>query len=30
MALTMGATIQDTRKINYKRIMRPIYPIDNI
>ena len=30
MALTMGATIQDTRKINYKRIMRPIYPIYNI
>ena len=30
MALTMVATIQDTRKINYKRIMRPIYPIDNI
>ena len=30
MSLTMGATIQDTKKIPYKRIMRPMYPIDNI
>lgn len=30
MALTMGATPQDTRIIPFKRIMRPMYPIDEI
>ncbi|MGL5387217.1 MAG: M81 family metallopeptidase [Serratia sp. (in: enterobacteria)] len=30
MSLTMGATPQDTRSIPFKRIMRPMYPIDDI
>ena len=30
MSLTMGATPQDTKNIDFKRIMRPMYPIDNI
>ncbi|MBQ4342581.1 MAG: M81 family metallopeptidase [Erysipelotrichaceae bacterium] len=30
MSLTNGPTLQDTRRINFKRIMRPMYPIDNI
>jgi len=30
MALTNGATLQDTTKIPFKRIMRPMFPIDNI
>lgn len=30
MALTNGATLQDTSKLEFKRIMRPMYPIDNI
>ena len=30
MALTDGATIQDTKNIKYRQIMRPMYPIDNI
>lgn len=30
MSLTMGATPQDTKIIPFKRIMRPMYPIDNI
>ena len=30
MSLTMGATPQDTASIPFKRIMRPMYPIDNI
>lgn len=30
MSLTMGATPQDTRSIPFKRIMRPIYPVDDI
>ena len=30
MSLTNGATPQDTRLINFKRIMRPMYPIDEI
>ena len=30
MSLTMGATPQDTRNIPFKRIMRPMYPIDEI
>ena len=30
MSLTMGATPQDTKKIPFKRIMRPMYPIDEI
>lgn len=30
MALTEGATLQDTSKLKFKRIMRPMYPIDNI
>lgn len=30
MALTDGATPQDTRLIPFKRIMRPMYPIDEI
>lgn len=30
MALTDGATLQDTKRIPFKRIMRPMYPIDDI
>lgn len=30
MALTQGATLQDTTKIFFKRIMRPMFPIDDI
>lgn len=30
MSLTMGATPQDTASIPFKRIMRPMYPIDEI
>ena len=30
MSLTMGATPQDTKRIPFKRIMRPMFPIDNI
>ena len=30
MSLTNGATPQDTRIIPFKKIMRPMYPIDEI
>ena len=30
MSLTDGATPQDTANLKFKRIMRPMYPIDNI
>ncbi len=30
MSLTMGATPQDTKAILFKRIMRPMYPVDEI
>ncbi len=30
MDLTDGSTIQDTKRIDYKLIMRPMYPIDEI
>ena len=30
MSLTQGATLQDTASIPFKRIMRPMYPVDNI
>ena len=30
MALTDGPTLQDTRRIEFKRIMRPMFPIDDI
>ena len=30
MSLTDGSTPQDTRAIDFKRILRPMYPIDNI
>lgn len=30
MSLTQGATLQDTAKLPFKRIMRPMYPIDEI
>ena len=30
MSLTDGATLQDTRRLTYKQIMRPMYPIDEI
>ena len=30
MCLTDGATLQDTRRLKYKQIMRPMYPIDEI
>ena len=30
MSLTMGATPQDTKSLDFKKIMRPIYPIDEI
>ena len=30
MSLTDGATPQDTRIIPFKKIMRPMYPIDEI
>ena len=30
MALTDGATPQDTKSINFKQILRPMYPIDEI
>ncbi|MCF0110259.1 MAG: M81 family metallopeptidase [Erysipelotrichaceae bacterium] len=30
MSLTEGATLQDTSRLPFKRILRPMYPIDNI
>lgn len=30
MALTKGATLQDTSSLDFKLIMRPMFPIDNI
>lgn len=30
MSLTEGATLQDTSRLPFKRIMRPMYPIDNL
>ena len=30
MSLTDGATLQDTRRLPFKRIMRPMFPIDDI
>ena len=30
MSLTNGATLQDTARLPFKRIMRPMYPIDKI
>ena len=30
MSLTDGATLQDTKRIPFKQIMRPMYPIDDI
>ena len=30
MSLTDGATLQDTARLPFKRIMRPMYPVDNI
>jgi len=30
MSLTMGATPQDTASIPFKRIMRPMFPVDQI
>ena len=30
MSLTEGATLQDTRRLTFKRIQRPMYPIDEI
>lgn len=30
MSLTEGATLQDTSRLPFKRIMRPMYPIDKI
>ncbi len=30
MCLTDGATLQDTKRLKYKQIMRPMYPIDEI
>lgn len=30
MSLTDGATPQNTKLINFKRIMRPMFPIDEI
>ena len=30
MSLTDGATLQDTRRLPFKRIMRPMFPIDEI
>ena len=30
MSLTMGATPQDTKTIPFKRIMRPMFPIDEM
>lgn len=30
MSLTDGATLQDTASIPFKRIMRPMFPVDNI
>ena len=30
MSLTNGSTLQDTSKLPFKRIMRPMYPIDKI
>ena len=30
MSLTQGATLQDTSQLPFKRIMRPMYPIDEI
>ncbi|AYV68896.1 MULTISPECIES: M81 family metallopeptidase [Niallia] len=30
MSLTGGATLQDTARLPFKRIMRPMFPIDNI
>jgi microcystin degradation protein MlrC len=30
MSLTEGATLQDTARLPFKRIMRPMFPIDDI
>ena len=30
MSMTQGATLQDTAALPFKRIMRPMYPKDNI
>ena len=30
MSLTDGATLQDTRRLPFKRIMRPMFPVDDI
>lgn len=30
MSLTEGATLQDTARLSFKRIMRPMYPVDDI
>ncbi|MCF0110260.1 MAG: MlrC C-terminal domain-containing protein, partial [Erysipelotrichaceae bacterium] len=30
MSLTLGVTLQRTELLNYKQVMRPIYPLDNI
>ena len=30
MVLTDGPTLQDTKRIDFKKIMRPMFPIDNI
>ena len=30
MSLTNGATLQDTRRLPFKRIMRPMFPVDDI
>ena len=30
MSLTKGATPQDTASLEFKQIMRPMFPIDNI
>ena len=30
MSLTLGTTPQDTKIIPFKRILRPMYPIDDI
>ena len=30
MSLTLGATPQDTKIIPFKRIMRPMFPVDDI
>ena len=30
MSLTDGATLQDTKRIPFKLIMRPMYPLDDM